>query len=224
MSAWPRGDTLCQMASKQSDADLRSAAAAASRTQSTVPPAARAPSNTPRVLESHGEPAAAYQAEHRAAPRHPDTPAEPSVIVERPRQPPTLRIERAQLPPELLSPNALDEPTLPAPSVPVVAVVPPSSPPTARVAGSRVVIALFSAIAVVLAFFVALKLWSSHLKADAVAADPAASNLVVTPPPGISLWNLPHPSASAHLKAAGDPSSAATPSPSSSSSPSPAPP
>src|SRR5579883_2394523 len=73
------------------------------------------PSHPKVTPQSHGAPAAAYQAAHDVQPQRPMPAQEPSVIVQRPRQPPTLRIDRSKLPPIVLPPEPTERVVRPRP-------------------------------------------------------------------------------------------------------------
>lgn len=100
---------------------------------------------------------------------------EPSVIVERPKQSPTLKIDRSQLPPA----PPPDEPRDAGPrSVESTFVSAPAQ-------GRRIVVALFAGVIVVFAIFVAMKMWVTAEKKKALDVDPNASALIDgrAPPP-----------------------------------------
>jgi hypothetical protein len=122
-------------------------------------------------------------------PAHP--PNEPSVIVERAKQPKTLKIDRSQLP-AAPPPPRLDDASPPAPPGAEQTIV------TGPAQGRRVVIALFAAVLVVFAIFVAMKMWVTAEKKKAVAADPNAESLIDGHAPPPRTWT---PSASSSVVA-----------------------
>lgn len=117
--------------------------------------------------------ASSYHGSHVPPARQPAPMDEPAVIIERPKQPPTLRIDRSKLP----TPPSFVEaaPARPAERTFV----------TAPRQGRRVVVALFAAVLVVFAIFVAMKMWVTAEKKKATAADPSASAFIDghAPPP-----------------------------------------
>ncbi len=164
------------------------------------------PEKTKKTPQSRGEAAAAYQVEHKLLPGQPTPPPQPSVIVERPPQPPTIRIERAKIDAaraEFLASQQTAAP--PPPSVRPVTRTGEATVVTPRKQGPRIVIALFAAILVVFAIFVAMRMWAVGLKKQAMATDPTASQLIIRPMPvpGASVSatatasSLPTPTASA---------------------------
>jgi hypothetical protein len=127
--------------------------------------------DTRKVAESRGEASLAYAGSEHTPPAPRKTPVpEAPVIVKRREMPPTVRLERA-----MIEAAVAKQTKKPADNATVI--VP-------RTQGPRVVVALFAAIAVVLAVFLGMNSWSSRLKRAAMAVDPSASELVTSPPPG----------------------------------------
>jgi hypothetical protein len=134
-----------------------------------------------KVAESRGEASLAYAGSEHSPPTPRKTPVpEAPVIVKRREMPPTMRLDRAVVE-AAVAQSANKRPGDTTVLVP-------------RTQGPRVVIALVAAIVVVLAVFLGMNAWSARLKRAAMAADPSASELVTSPPPGA--WN---PSSSAPL-------------------------
>jgi hypothetical protein len=128
------------------------------------------PEKTKRQPQSRGAAAASYQAEHSVLPGRPTDPSLDSVIVERPKQAPTMKIDRARID----AARAEHEARTRTKALEASTVVTP------KPQGPRVVIALFAAILVVTAFFLVMRMWAAGVKADAVATDPTAGDLIKT--------------------------------------------
>lgn len=160
------------------------------------------PEKTKKTPQSRGEAAAAYQVEHKLLPGQPTPPPQPSVIVERPPQPPTIRIERAKIDAARAEFLASQQTAAPPPSVRPVTRTGEPTVVTPRKQGPRIVIALFAAVLVVFAIFVAMRMWAVGLKKQAMATDPTASQLIIRP--------MPVPGASVSASASATPSATAS--------------
>jgi hypothetical protein len=141
------------------------------------------------TAETRGEASAAYEgAPRELLPAHDTPPPEPLVIVERMKQPPTVKLDRAQL--QQMAAHAPP----PASVRPVTHGAEPTFV-TPRSQGPRVVVALFAAI------LVAMKSWTTKVKQNAVAADPSASALINGKEPPPKSWT-PNATATAATSAA----------------------
>ncbi len=182
------------------------------------------PEKTKKTPQSRGESAAAYQTEHKLLPGQPTPPPQPSVIVERPPQSPTVRIERAKIDAARAAFIAERDAAAGAPpSVQPMTRAGESTVVTPRKQGPRIVIALFAAILVVFAIFVAMRMWAVGLKKQAMATDPTASQLILKPPPGASASATAIPTPTPTPTATTTPTATATPSASASAPAKPAP-
>ena len=116
--------------------------------------------------ESSGRAAASYHAKHGLHRAQLTPVPEDKVIVDRQPQPPTLRLDRAQLVKAKAELDATTED------------LPLHVPGRTRAQGARVVIALFGAMGIVFVMFIALKIWATKQRTDAMKTDPTASALV----------------------------------------------
>lgn len=166
------------------------------------------PEKTKKTPQSRGEAAAAYQVEHRVLPGQPTPPPQPSVIVDRPKLPPTVKIERAKIEAAAAAHRAAMAAHGPGSERPVTRAG-EATVVTPRKLGPRIVVALFSAVLVVFAIFVAIRIWAVGVKMEAVKVDPTASALVKGPIPQFGA--KPAPSASASATATAEPTATAVP-------------